>query len=74
MAVSISSVVNIPVYILTPTIALMLHSVMKIGRKGFWNRLSVNPPGINRKINKQKVNLVRINPNGNLMKMIMIKY
>ena len=31
MAMTISQVVAIPVYILTPTIALMLHSVLKMG-------------------------------------------
>lgn len=35
MASSISQITNIPVYILTPTIALMLHSLFKIGRNAY---------------------------------------
>ena len=35
MALSISPVVGIPPYILTPTIALMLHSVLKMGRNAY---------------------------------------
>lgn len=35
IAMAISTVVSIPVYILTPTVALMLHSVFKVGRNAY---------------------------------------
>lgn len=35
MASSISQVVDVPIYVLTPTIALMLNSIMKIGRNAY---------------------------------------
>lgn len=35
MAASIHPILNIPAYILTPTIALMLHSMLKIGRNAY---------------------------------------
>lgn len=35
IATSISPVLSIPVYVLTPTIALMLNSMMKIGRNAY---------------------------------------
>lgn len=37
MAYSISPIVGIPPYILTPTIVLMLHSVFKMGRNAYCN-------------------------------------
>ena len=39
MASSISQMTNIPVYILTPTIALMLHSLFKIGRNAYCSKV-----------------------------------
>lgn len=41
MATSISQVVNIPTYILTPTIALMLHSLLKIGRNAYCSTVQI---------------------------------
>ncbi len=35
MASTLQPILNIPVYILTPTIALMLHSMFKIGRNAY---------------------------------------
>ena len=40
MAHSISPIVGIPHYILTPTIVLMLHSVLKMGRNVYCNAIS----------------------------------
>ena len=39
MASSIAQVIDVPVYILTPTIALMLHSLFKIGRNAYCSRI-----------------------------------
>jgi len=41
MASSMSSFVSIPTYILTPTIALMLHSMMKIGRNAYCSTVKI---------------------------------
>lgn len=41
MASSMSPFVSIPAYILTPTIALMLHSMMKIGRNAYCSTVKI---------------------------------
>lgn len=41
MASSMSQIVTIPSYILTPTIALMLHSMMKIGRNAYCSTVDI---------------------------------
>lgn len=41
MATSISQIVDVPIYVLTPTIALMLHSIMKIGRNAYCSTVEI---------------------------------
>ena len=41
MATTLAPMLSIPVYILTPTIALMLHSMMKIGINAYCNTVNI---------------------------------
>lgn len=41
MASTLESILSIPAYILTPTIALMLHSMMKIGRNAYCSTVKI---------------------------------
>lgn len=41
MASTLESIMPIPAYILTPTIALMLHSMMKIGRNAYCSTVNI---------------------------------
>lgn len=41
MATTLAPMLSIPVYILTPTIALMLHSMMKIGKNAYCSTVNL---------------------------------